>query len=112
MFWNLGGRAIKHAGEQHDVTGGAMSDDGDLIADLEHLSYVIECLATDVQGEAKYELGNLISSVEGRSGSAEAGEVLDKLKTGADYLRRGRSERAASSLCQASRVLWKRVLNG
>ena len=69
-----------------------------------HLTYVVECLATELTGEAKFELLRLITDLEG-SGIANKGEILAKLREAAARFRQGEYRRAAILTVSASRKL-------
>ena len=69
-----------------------------------HLTYVVECLATDLTGEAKFELGRLIVDLEA-SNLPEKDPILEKLREATDRFRRGDYKRASILTVSASRKL-------
>jgi|GEM_PF-3163165 len=81
---------------------------------LEHLGFVLECLAEDVRGEAKSELGSLARALESDKRYAIAGaqERAHKLSEALMLLRGDDARGAAAILARVSRELWKRVLSG
>lgn len=80
---------------------------------LEHLGYVIECLAQGVNGEAKSELGSLVRALtaDERYAISDASVKAGELDKALALLRANNGQRAASILARFSRGLWKRVLS-
>ena len=69
-----------------------------------HLTYVVECLATDLTGEAKFELGRLIVDLEA-SDLPDKDSILERLREATDWFRRGDYHRASILTVSANRKL-------
>lgn len=85
-----------------------------ILLTLEHQTYILECLADDIPGEAKTETDHLASLLE-----SDARFALPGSGTAASELRKAGSEMrkreghfcsGKSRLFQVSRALWKQVL--
>ena len=78
---------------------------------LEHLSYIIECLACDFTGEAKTELGNLCNKMKSDAFFRldDKNSVIGNLEKALDELIRQDKHGCSSTLGQISRELWNRV---
>ena len=72
------------------------------------LTYVIECIATDSVGEAKYALRRLIAKME-ESPVADTDEALEKLKQAQELFQDGDFEHAAVCAGSASRNLQNKL---
>ena len=79
---------------------------------LEHLSYIVECLAENIVGEAKTELSNLSNKLKSNKrfefqGCYSIAESLDE----AESLLSNDMERTGTNIaCKINRTLWKEVL--
>lgn len=69
-----------------------------------HLTYVVECIATDLTGEAKFELSRVILALES-SALPDREPLLAKLREAMDWYRSGDYRRAAVLTVSASRKL-------
>jgi hypothetical protein len=69
-----------------------------------HLTYVVESLATDLTGEAKFELGRFIVELEA-SNLPDKAPLLAKLQEATDWFRRGDYKRASIVTVSANRKL-------
>ena len=69
-----------------------------------HLTYVVECIATDLTGEAKFELSRIIIDLEASS-IPERDLILSKLREATDWFHSGDYRRAAVVTVSASRKL-------
>ena len=69
-----------------------------------HLTYIIECIATDSIGEAKFELRRLIAEMETLA-IADTEGALEKLKEAQELFQGGDFEHAAVCAGSASRQL-------
>lgn len=73
-----------------------------------HLTYVVECVATDLNGEAKFELRSVVdkleaSKIEGRD------VVLEKLREAVQLYQDGDYRHAAVNIVSANQRLQKLV---
>lgn len=73
-----------------------------------HLTYIVECIATDLVGEAKFELRKIIADMEA-SPIADTEEALQKLKQARELFENGDFEHAAFCAVSASRQLQKKL---
>ncbi len=71
-----------------------------------HLTYVVECIATDLTGEAKFELRKVIKELEA-SELSDKDDALEKLNEAAESFRGGDYEHAAICAVSANRLLQK-----
>lgn len=69
-----------------------------------HLTYIVECIATDSIGEAKFELRRLIAEME-KLAIADTEEALKKLKEAQELFQGGDFQHAAICASSASRQL-------
>ncbi len=69
-----------------------------------HLTYIVGCVATDLTGEAKFELSQLIPAVE-ISTIDDKEQVLAKLIEARDLFKSGDYRRAAISTVSANSLL-------
>ena len=69
-----------------------------------HLTYVVECIATDLTGEAKFELSRVIVALED-SDLPDRDTLLAKLQEATDWFQRGDYRRAAVVTVSANRKL-------
>ena len=79
-----------------------------LLESLDHLIYVIECLASDIPGEAKTELSRLIEALEGSKLSVSE-RVLAELQESQKFLREAQYRAAVSPLSRARAAFWKEL---
>jgi len=77
---------------------------------LEHLSYIIEAVASDLIGEAKFELDRLIERVQ-TSGIDNESFILENLSNAKHCLKDGNTRHAAADLSRVSRSLWKQLVS-
>jgi len=109
-FWWYGGRNI-----DDDQFGYISRGDVDLLTEfrvsiLDDASYVIECVASEVTGEAKSELNKLVLLVQ--AGNVPEKEfLLENLKEAATHLAASQNRYAAISLERVTRFL-RRGLRG
>ncbi len=83
-----------------------------ILTTLEHLSYIIECVAKNCTGEAKSELNQLIENVSNLNESAigDKSFVEDNLKEAMPLLRDSNKRHAVPCLTRVSRCLWKYII--
>ena len=73
-----------------------------------HLTYIVECIASDCPGEAKLELGILVRKLE-KSEIVEKDEALTKLKQAVQLYKEGNYRHAAICTVTANRLLQKNL---
>jgi len=95
------------AGKASERRGGS-ADTRQLLEILDHLLYVIECVASEIPGEAKFELNRLIEALE-RSQRPKKETVVAYLKESQGFLADRRYSSAATSLARARASLWKEL---
>ena len=80
---------------------------------LEHLGYVLECLAENVRGDAKSELDGLARALESdpRYAIEDREEKAVRINEALRQLRSDDALGAAARLSKVNRELWKRVLS-
>lgn len=107
-FWRIGGREVA---DQRATIRSTWSDIhfAESQKVLEHLSYIIEAVASDLTGEAKSELDRLIERVQ-NSGIENRSFVLENLSDAKHCLAEGNTRPAATHLSRVSRHLWKQLL--
>lgn len=82
----------------------------DLLPVLEHVDYIVGCFAIEATGQAKYELSNLVETLEQRPELAQClGAELAELREAQQRLRDMDYGSAASHAVRASEWLWQRV---
>lgn len=80
---------------------------------LDHLSYIIECIASDTPGEAKHELDGLIARMESDElqDMEDKEEIIKRLRNAEQMFRDDQRGRAASSINGTSRMVWMKVID-
>jgi hypothetical protein len=88
-----------------------LSDRRECLNFLEHLSYVIERIAGNMTGDAKYELGKLINDIEERKYDiAEIDFIIENLRSARTDLLEYEVLRTATSLSRVSRHVWDTLI--
>jgi len=106
-FWRFGGRRVDGRMELA-AADAATYPNKDVLIVLEHLAYVLECLASDLTGEAKTELSRLIERVE-QLRIPQREVILGGLRESVEVLRKAGSRRASVPLGRVSRSLWNDI---
>jgi hypothetical protein len=70
-----------------------------------HVTYLVECIATDLTGEAKFQLDSLIDDLEA-SRLHDKQEIIEKLARARHLYRSGENHEAAVNVSAASRKLY------
>jgi hypothetical protein len=70
-----------------------------------HIVYIVECIATGLTGEAKFQLNKIIVSAE-ESTLEDRAAVLDKLRNARDLYKSDDYHEAAVCITSASRMLF------
>ncbi len=80
---------------------------------LDHLSYIIECIASDTPGEAKHELDGLIARMESDDlqDMQDKEEVIKRLRNAEQMFREDQHGRAVGSINGTSRMIWMKVID-
>ena len=71
-----------------------------------HITYIVECIATDLTGEAKFQLDSITKVLE-RSDLHDKQEILSKLTKALELYDLGDNHQAAVCATSASRQLYK-----
>ena len=81
----------------------------EILRTLEHLSYIMECILIDANGEADYELYSLAAAAKKKFGDdPDCQELIDRLEAARDNFSGGRDRsKARGQLSALSRSLWK-----
>lgn len=79
---------------------------------LEHLGYILECLAEGIRSDAKTELGSLVRALrtDERYAIADAPAKADALEEAREYLRGTDTREGVARVSRVNRALWKRVM--
>lgn len=70
-----------------------------------HMTYLVECIATDLTGEAKFQLDSLIDGLEA-SHIPDKQEVIEKLVHARQLYKSDENHEAAVNVSSASRQLY------
>ena len=73
-----------------------------------HITYLVECIATDLTGEAKFQLDSLIDDLEA-SQLDDKQDVIEKLARARKLYQSGENHEAAVNVSSASRKLYSRL---
>ena len=73
-----------------------------------HITYLVECVATDLTGEAKFQLDSLIKDLEA-SHLGDKQEIIDKLERARRLFQTNEKHEAAVNVSSASRKLYSRL---
>jgi len=80
----------------------------DLFEISSHLTYIVECIATDLTGETKFQLSQLIPKLE-RSTIEDKDKALKKIKQAFQLYKDGNYRHAAICTVTASRLLQEKL---
>ena len=73
-----------------------------------HITYLVECIATDLTGEAKFQLDSLIDDLEA-SQLDDKQEIIEKLVHARRLYQSGENHEAAVNVSSASRKLYSHL---
>ena len=79
---------------------------------LEHLSYIMECILIEANGDAKFELDQLIKSVKERVAHNEIQKsLLDELEEASRNFQSGDRRKGLGQISSISRSLWRQFMS-